>query len=96
MRDRDGGLLKTLKEQKRMNFLIKKGNADVFYEPIKCLRNFVLQEWIEPGKWIEYFLSGSAKVIIILDNASFHKSKDILNRIEAKMPNIICKDSGGG
>ena len=37
-------------DKKRMNFLIKKGNADVFYEPIKCLRNFVLQEWIEPGK----------------------------------------------
>ncbi|QOV22878.1 transposase [Anabaenopsis elenkinii CCIBt3563] len=31
----------------------------------------------------------SAKIVIILDNASYHKRKDILARIEAEMPNII-------
>ncbi|RCJ15123.1 transposase [Nostoc sp. ATCC 53789] len=60
-------------DKKRMNFVIKKGNADVFYEQLKSLNNFLLQEWI----------------VIILDNASFHKRKDILVRIKAEMPNII-------
>ncbi len=40
-------------DKKRINFVIKKGNADVFYEQIKSLNNFLLQEWVEQGKSIE-------------------------------------------
>ncbi len=29
-----------------------------------------------------------SKIVIILDNASFHKRKDVLAKIEAEMPNI--------
>ncbi|QLE53341.1 IS630 family transposase (plasmid) [Nostoc sp. C057] len=76
-------------DKKRINFVIKKGNADVFYEQIKSLNDFLLQEWIEQGKQIEEFKDGSAKIVIILDNASFHKRKDILDKIESEMPNII-------
>ncbi|MHC5825521.1 MAG: IS630 family transposase, partial [Nostoc sp.] len=76
-------------DKKRINFVIKKGNADVFYEQLKSLNNFLLQEWIEQGNKIESFNSCSAKIVIILDNASFHKRKDILAHIKAEMPNII-------
>jgi transposase len=76
-------------DKKRMNFVIKKGNADVFYEQIKSLNNFLLQEWVEQGKRIEDFQDGSARIVIILDNASFHKRKDILDKIASEMPNII-------
>jgi transposase len=76
-------------DKKRLNFVIKQGNADVFYEQIKSLNNFLRQEWIEQGKLIEEFQDGSAKIVIILDNASFHKRKDILFKIESEMPNII-------
>ena len=75
-------------DKKRINFVIKKGNADV-YEQIKSLNNFLLQEWIESGKAIEDFQNGSARIVIVLDNASFHKRKDILNKIESEMSNII-------
>jgi hypothetical protein len=64
-------------DKKRMNFIIKKGNADGFYEQLKSLNNFLLQEWIEQGNPIEKFKDGSAKIVIILDNASFHKRKDV-------------------
>ncbi len=37
-------------DKKRINFVIKKGNADVFYEQIKFLNKFLLQEWIDQGK----------------------------------------------
>ena len=37
----------------------------------------------------ETFKRDGAKIVIILDNASFHKRKDILAKIEAEMPNII-------
>ncbi|AFZ11559.1 transposase [Crinalium epipsammum PCC 9333] len=76
-------------DKKRMNFVIKKGNADVFYEQIKLLNGFLLEEWIEQGKQSEDFAKGSAKIVIILDNASFHKRKDILEKIASEMPNII-------
>jgi transposase len=76
-------------DKKRMNFVIQKGNADVFYEQIKLLNIFLLQEWIEQGNQPEEFTKYSAKIIIILDNASFHKRKDILEKIEAEMPNLI-------
>lgn len=76
-------------DKKRINFIIQKGNADIFYEQLKSLNNFLLQEWIERGNTIEQFKNDSAKIVIILDNASFHKRKDILEKIEAQMPNII-------
>jgi transposase len=76
-------------DKKRINFVIKKGNADVFYEQLTSLNNFLKQEWIEKGHQIESFQNNSAKIVIILDNASFHKRKDILARIESEMPNII-------
>jgi len=53
------------------------------------LNIFLIQEWIEQGHTIENFYTDSAKIVIILDNASFHKKKDILNKIETEMPNII-------
>ena len=76
-------------DKKRMNFVIKKGNADVFYEQIKLLNVFLLEEWIEQGKQSEDFAKDLAKIVIILDNASFHKRKDILEKLASEMPNII-------
>jgi hypothetical protein len=38
-----------------VNFVIKKGNADVFYEQLESLNKFLLQEWLEQGKAIEDF-----------------------------------------
>ncbi|HAA28508.1 MAG TPA: hypothetical protein DCE56_13540 [Cyanobacteria bacterium UBA8553] len=64
-------------------------NADSFYEQIKQLNNWLLKEWTEPGNKIDDFTTNSAKIVMILDNASFHKKKDILEKIEAEMPNII-------
>jgi transposase len=76
-------------DKKRINFIIKKGNADSFYGQIKQLNDWLLKEWIEQGNKIDEFKKSSAKIVIILDNASFHKRKDILEKIEAEMPNII-------
>jgi hypothetical protein len=62
-------------DKKRVNFVIKKGNADVFYEQLESLNKFLLQEWLEQGKAIEDFQDSSARIIIVLDNASFHKKR---------------------
>jgi hypothetical protein len=73
-------------DKKRINFVIKKGNADVFYEQIKLLNDSLLKEWIEQGNKIEDFKKCSAKIVIILDNASFHKRKDISKKLKRKCP----------
>ena len=36
----------------------------------------------------EDFQELGSKILIVLDNASFHKRKDILGQIETEMPNI--------
>ena len=52
-------------DKKRINFVIKNGNADVFYEQIKLLNIFLVQEWIEQGNKTENFAKRSAKIVII-------------------------------
>lgn len=76
-------------DKKRLNFVIKKGDANTFYEQIKSLNDLIIQEWIDQGNQASYFASADLKIVIILDNASFHKKKDILMKIEAEMPHII-------
>lgn len=76
-------------DKKRLNFVIKKGDANTFYEQIKLLNSSVIEEWAASGNRSENFASSGMKIVIILDNASFHKKKDILAKIAAEMPHII-------
>jgi hypothetical protein len=36
-------------DKKRLNFVIKKGDSDTFYEQINALNNSLVQEWRELG-----------------------------------------------
>jgi transposase len=76
-------------DKKRLNFVIKKGDAQTFYSQIKALNAAIIQEWIERGNQGSKFTESGLKIVIVLDNASFHKKKDILMKIEAEMPHII-------
>ncbi len=75
-------------DKKRVNYFIKKGNADTFYESLTMLNNLVKKEWVEQGNQIEEEQEQGPKILIVLDNASFHKRKDILSKIESDLPNI--------
>ena len=76
-------------DKKRLNFVIKKGDSDTFYEQINALNDSIVQEWIELGNQAESFAESGIKIVIILDHASFHKKKDILSKILTEMPYII-------
>ena len=76
-------------DRKRLCFFIKKGNADTFYEQLQQLNEFVKKEWIEQGKKPEDFKESGPKIVIILDNASYHKRLDIQEKIYKELPNII-------
>ena len=82
-----GGL--RLDDKKRLCYFVKKGNADTFYEQLNQLHEFVLQEWVASGHCAEDFQSYGPKIVIILDNASYHKRQDIRDEIEKELPNII-------
>ncbi len=76
-------------DRKRLCFFIKKGNADTFYEQLQQLNYFVRLEWVEKGNKPEDFKNTGPKIVIILDNASYHKRLDILEKITKELPNII-------
>jgi len=76
-------------DRKRVCFFIKKGEGDIFYEQLQQLNRLIEQEWISQGNSAEYFQEFGPKIILILDNASFHKRQDILAKIAQELPNFI-------
>lgn len=75
-------------DKKRLCYFIEKGNSESFYQQIKQLYEWLKKEWTEQGNCPEDFEKQGAKILIILDNASFHKKKTMLAEIEKNMPNI--------
>lgn len=56
---------------------------------LKQLQDFVIQEWVNQGNLAEHFSTQRPKIIVVLDNASWHKRLDILINIKLDLPNII-------
>ncbi len=76
-------------DKKRLVDFVQKGNSQNFYLTLKSLYQEVKCEWISEGNKDEDFASKGTKIIVILDNASFHKKENILKKIAQEMPNII-------
>ena len=76
-------------DKKRLSFVIERGESNKLYEQIKALNDAIVKESIEQGNQGENFAESGIKIVIILDNASFHKKKDFLSKISAEMPHII-------
>jgi hypothetical protein len=76
-------------DKKRLNFVIKRGESNTFHEQINALNDSRVQEWRDLGNQAEKIAESGMKIVIILDNASFHKKKDILSQISAERPHII-------
>ena len=72
----------------RKCFFIPKGDGDVFLEQLIKLNNFVKEEWIKKGNRAKDFKIKGPKILLILDNASFHKRSDVTEEIEKDLPNI--------
>jgi transposase len=75
-------------DKKRVCFVIKKGNSETFYKQLTLLNEQICKEWEGQGNNPAEFHSNGPKIIIILDNASFHKKQDFLDKIEKELPNI--------
>ena len=75
-------------DKKRICFAINKENSETFYEQLKQLNNQICQEWSSQGNNPQEFREKGPKIVIILDNASFHKKQEFLDKIESELPKI--------
>ena len=75
-------------DRKRLCFFVDRGNADSFFEQLAKLNEFVKQEWVDQGNAFELYQQIGPRVVVILDNASYHKRQDILDKVEQELPNI--------
>lgn len=75
-------------DRKRMCYFIHKGTGDIFYQQLEQLNEFVKSEWIQQGNQEPDFQEKGPKILIIVDNASYHKKKEIVVKIENNLPNI--------
>jgi len=75
-------------DKKRFIEFVEKGNSESFYQVLKVFYQQLKEEWIEAGNSEEEFEKKGAKIVIILDNASFHKKQEYLDKIEVEMPNL--------
>ncbi len=75
-------------DRKRLCYFIDKGNADSFFEQLVKLNEFVFTQSVEQGNIASLYERIAPRVLVILDNASYHKRQDIIDKIEQALPNI--------
>lgn len=75
-------------DKKRFVDFVKKGDSENFYKALKNFYEEQINEWISAGNLRENFEEKSPKIVMILDNASFHKKVEYLQKIEEEMPKI--------
>ena len=75
-------------DRKSLNFFVDKGNGESFFESLEKLNKFIKAEWVCQGNKDELYERIGPRVLVILDNASYHKRQDIIDEIEKVLPNI--------
>ena len=65
-------------DKKRLVDFLNKSNSKNFYQVLKIFYQEIINEWIEAGNKREEFAKKGAKIVIVLDNASFHMRSGIL------------------
>lgn len=75
-------------DKKRFVDFLKKSNSQSFYEVLKLFYQELINEWVKAGNKKEDFVKKGPKIVIILDNASFHKKAEYIEKIETEMPNL--------
>jgi transposase len=75
-------------DKKRFVEFLSKSNSNSFYKVLKLFNQDLISEWVEAGNNREDFTEKGSKIVIVLDNASFHKKQDYIQKITTEMPNI--------
>ncbi len=75
-------------DKKRFVEFLNKDNSHNFYRGLKIFYQELINEGLSAGNPASEFAEKKAKIVIILDNASFHKKEEYLEKIETESPNI--------
>jgi transposase len=75
-------------DKKRLCFMITQGNSESFYSQLTNFYMEIIEEWVNAGNKAEDFREKGPKIIIVLDNASYHKKQGLVERIAQELPNI--------
>ena len=76
-------------DKKRFVEFLNKGNSNnSFYKVLKIFYIELINEWVEAGNQGSQFAKKGAKIVIVLDKASFHKKEENLKNFETEMPNL--------
>jgi transposase len=75
-------------DRKSLSFFVDKGNGESFFESLEKLNKSIKAEWVSQGNKSELYERIGSRVLVILDNASYHKRQDIVDKIEQALPNI--------
>jgi transposase len=76
-------------DRHRLCFFIERGNSETFYEQLVQLQAFVQQEWVGQGHAASDFATKGPKIIVLVDNASYHRRLETLAQITANLTNIV-------
>jgi transposase len=55
---------------------------------LKIFYKKLTNEWVEAGNQASQCAEKGAKIVIVIDNASFHKKEESLKKVETEMPNF--------
>jgi transposase len=75
-------------DRKTLSFFVENGNGESFFESLEKLNQFIKAEWVKQGNKPELYEQIGTRVVVILDNASYHKRQDIIDKIAQSLPNI--------
>ena len=56
---------------------------------MKEFYRYLKYEWENEKKYGENFDESGCKIVLVIDNASIHKTKEFLERINKEMPNLV-------
>ena len=60
-------------DRKNLSFFVDKGNSESFFESLEKLNQFIKAEWVKQGNKLALYERIEPRVLVILDNASYHK-----------------------
>jgi transposase len=75
-------------DRKQQCYFIEQGNSESVYANLAKLNEFVKQEWVEAGNLATEFEQTGPKIVLVLDNASYHKKQTLLDQIAIDFPNL--------
>lgn len=75
-------------DRKQQCYFIEQGNGKSVYANLAKLNEFVRQEWLEAGNLALEFEQTGPKILVVLDNASYHKKQTLLDQIAFDFPNL--------